>query len=63
MTDHIYREIESLRRDKERLSDALADMIEMYETKKRNGLRLGRARAALTNHGRWPEKSAQSEEC
>lgn len=45
----------------EKLSAALADMIAMYESKKRNGIRLGNARAALTNHGIWP-KSPESEE-
>lgn len=43
------------------LSAALADMIDMYETKKRNSVRLGNARAALTNHGVWPEKTSLSE--
>jgi hypothetical protein len=33
------------------LSKALADMIAMYEGKKRDGLRLGNARAALNMHG------------
>lgn len=62
MTDHLYREIEDLRRKNERLSDALADMIAMYEQKKRNGVRLGKARAALTSFGRWPEATPVSEE-
>jgi hypothetical protein len=62
MTDHLYREIEELRESKQRLSAALADMIDMYEKKKRNGIRLGNARAALTGWGVWPKKSSESEE-
>jgi hypothetical protein len=58
VTDHLYREIDDLRTKNERLSAALADMITMYEAKKRDGLRLGRARAALTMHGKWPESPA-----
>jgi hypothetical protein len=58
MTDHLYSEIEDLRAKNERLSVALADMIAMYEAKKRDGLRLGKARAALTMHGKWPESPA-----
>lgn len=46
----------------ETLSKALADMIEMYAQKKRSGVRLGKARAALTNHGVWPTQSPVSEE-
>ncbi len=38
----------------EKLSTALADMIDMYETKRRNGVRLGKARAALNLHGITP---------
>ena len=62
MTDHLYREIEKLRRDNDALSRALADMIDMYKTKRRNGIRLGQARAALTNHGKWPESSESEKE-
>lgn len=37
-----------------KLSVALADMIDMYVTKKRNSIRLGNARAALNLHGIAP---------
>lgn len=42
------------------LSNALAEMIAMYESKKRDHKVLSRARVALTNHGIWP-KSPESE--
>lgn len=51
MTDHLYCEIEELRHQNERLSAALADMISMYEGKKRDSVRLGKARAALHQCG------------
>lgn len=38
-----------------KLSAALADMIAMYEAKTRNGVRLGKARAALNLHGIAPD--------
>lgn len=41
------------------LSKALADMIDMYESKKRDHKVLSRARVALTNHGIWPERPSQ----
>lgn len=58
MTDHLYREIEELRGKNQRLSAALTDMIAMYEAKKRDGLRLGKARAALTQAGTPPESAS-----
>lgn len=58
MTDHLYREIEEARLNNERLSTALADMIDMYEKKKRNGIRLGKARAALNQCRAAPAVSA-----
>jgi len=37
-----------------RLSAALSDMIALYEGKRRDGIRLGNARAALNLHGIAP---------
>jgi hypothetical protein len=62
MTDHLYREIDELRADRAALSAGLYDMIAMYETKKRNSVRLGKARAALTQHGVWPSPTAADTE-
>jgi hypothetical protein len=44
----------------DKLSEALADMIAMYEAKKRDGVRLGKARAALTANGTWPASQSDA---
>lgn len=61
MTDHLYREIEDLRRSNEILSKALAEMISMYKLKKRHGVKFGNARAALNQFGSKPPASSEPE--
>ena len=62
MTDHLYREIEELRRNNELLSKALADMISMYESKTRHGAKFGNARAALNQFGSLPKPQSSAGE-